>query len=104
MDFAVVKIGGKQYKVSVGDVVEVNRLAAEKDKKVKFDEVLLVSSDGKIKVGTPTVKNSNITATLIENKKGEKVHVAKFKSKVRYRRTSGFRPLLSLLKIDKIES
>ncbi len=104
MDYAIVKIGGKQYKVSVGDVVEVNRLAAEKDKKVKFDEVLLVSSDGKVKVGAPTVKGAKVTATVLENKKGEKIRISKFKSKVRYRRTSGFRPLLSLLKIDKIES
>lgn len=102
MDFAVVKIGGKQYNVSVGDIIEVNRLSTEPEKKIKFDEILLVSSDGKVKVGTPTVKNSSVTAKVIENKKGEKVRVAKFKSKVRYRRTAGFRPLLSLLKIEKI--
>lgn len=103
MNFAVVKIGGKQFKVAQGDVIEVEKMSTSKDKKLKLEEVLLVSSDGKVKVGSPTVKGVNVTATVLEDKKGKKVRVSKFKSKVRYRRTSGFRPQLSVLKIERIE-
>lgn len=102
MDFAVVKIGGKQYKVAQGDTLEVEKLS-HKDKKVKFEEVLIASSGGKIKIGTPTIKGAKVTATIIQDKKGDKIKVSKFKSKVRYRRVTGFRPQLSALKIDKIE-
>lgn len=102
MDWAVVKIGGKQYKVSQGDTLEVEKLS-NGDKKVKFEEVLLAFSNGKVKVGVPTVKGARVTATVVENKKGEKIRVSKFKAKSRYRRTVGFRPHLTVLKIDKIE-
>jgi len=111
MDFAVVKISGKQFKVAEGDTIEVAKLSDKqslrsgelKDKKVKFEEVLLTSFGGKVQVGAPTVKGAKVTATILENKKGEKIRVSKFKSKVRYRRTSGFRPQLSVLRIEKIE-
>lgn len=102
MDFAVVKISGKQFKVVEGDTIEVAKLS-DKDKKIKFEKVLLTSFGGKVKIGAPNVKGAKVTATILENKKGEKIRVSKFKSKVRYRRTSGFRPQLSVLKIEKIE-
>lgn len=103
MDWAVVKIGGKQFKVSQGDTIEVEKLS-NTEKKVKFEEVLLASLGGKVKVGTPTVKGARVTAIVLENKKGKKIRVSKFKAKSRYRRTAGFRPHLSLLKIEKIEA
>lgn len=102
MDWVVVKIGGKQFKVSQGDTLEVEKLS-NGDKKVKFEEVLLASLGGKVRVGTPTVKGAKVTATVLENKKGEKIRVSKFKAKSRYRRTAGFRPHLTVFKIDKIE-
>lgn len=102
MDYAVVKIGGKQFKVSQDDTLEVEKLS-NSEKKVEFEEVLLASLDGRIRVGTPTVKGAKVTATVLENKKGEKIRVSKFKAKSRYRRTAGFRPHLTVLKIDKIE-
>lgn len=99
--YAVIKTGGKQYKVSEGDIIEVQKLS-DKEGKVIFDEVLLLVSDKATKVGTPTVK-AKVTGKILENKKGDKVRVAKFKSKVRYRRVTGFRPQISVVKIEKIE-
>ncbi|MBI2036684.1 50S ribosomal protein L21 [Candidatus Microgenomates bacterium] len=103
MNYAVIRTGGKQYKVSVGDVVEIDKLPVEKDKEIVFDEVLLLAWDGQIKIGTPTLTGITAKAKVLEQKKGEKVRVAKFKSKVRYRRVMGFRPLLTKIKIEKIE-
>lgn len=102
MDFAVIKIGGKQHKVAKGDVIEVSRING-KEKKVEFGEVLLTSQDGKVKVGSPLVKGVKVTASVLGERKGKKIRVSKFKSKVRYRKTSGFRPLLTQVEIEKIE-
>lgn len=101
MNYAIVKIGGKQYKVAEGDIIEVQRLPEGKDR-VVFEEVLLAVSDKGIKIGKPSLKGK-VTGKIIENKKGEKIRVAKFKSKVRYRRVTGFRPQITLVKIEKIE-
>ena len=101
MKYAVIRSGGKQYRVSEGDVIEVDRLATEKGP-VKFEEVLLLVNDSDIKVGKPTLKNEVVEASLVEQIKGDKIRVAKFKSKVRYRRVNGFRALLSKVKIEKI--
>ena len=103
MNYAIVKNGGKQYKVSFGDTIEIDNLYQEEGK-VTFDEVLLLVNEGDIKIGNPLVSNAKVLGKLIENKKGEKIRVAKFKSKVRYRRVTGFRPMLSVVKIEKIES
>lgn len=103
MEYAVVKIGGKQYKVAEGDILEVDRLPVEKDGVMTFDEVLLWVADGQVKVGTPFVKEVRVKAKVLEQKKGEKIRVAKFKAKVRYRRVMGFRPLLTRLHIEQIE-
>lgn len=104
MEYAVIRAGGKQYRVKTGDVLEVDKLPVEKDASVTFDEVLLFVSDGRIKIGTPVVSDVKVKAKVLEQKKGEKIRVAKFKSKVRYRRVMGFRPLLTRIQIEKIES
>lgn len=103
MEYAVIKTGGKQYRVSAGDILEVDKLPVKKDEIVAFDEVLLWVSGDKIKVGTPKLLNIKVKAKVLEQKKGEKIRVAKFKSKVRYRRVMGFRPLLTRIQIEKIE-
>lgn len=101
MNYAVIKTGGKQYKVSEGDLIEVDRLSGDKGK-ISFNEVLLLVSEGKAKIGNPTLSGEKIDAELIENIKGDKIRVSKFKSKVRYRRVTGFRASLSKVKIGKI--
>jgi large subunit ribosomal protein L21 len=102
MKYAVIKTGGKQYKVSEGDVLEVERLKAEKDSKISFDNVLLLVSDSSVKIGKPFLAGEKVEAKLLENIKGEKIRVSKYKSKVRFRRTTGFRASISKVLIEKI--
>lgn len=103
MDYAVIKTGGKQYRVSAGDILEVDKLPAEKDSPVIFDQLLLLVSDNRVKIGTPTISGATVKALVLEQKKGEKIRVAKFKAKARYRRVMGFRSRLTKVKIEKIE-
>jgi large subunit ribosomal protein L21 len=102
MKYAVIKTGGKQYKVSEGDTIEVDRLPSAKDGKFSFDQVLLIASDEGVKIGKPTVVNAKVEAKVLEDLKGDKIRVSKFKSKVRYRRVTGFRAALTKVQIDKI--
>lgn len=101
MQYAVIKTGGKQYKVKEGDILEVARLGAT-DGEVSFDEVLLVANNGKVTVGTPLVPNMKVTAKVLGEVKGDKVRVAKFKAKVRFRRVTGFRALLTRVQVASI--
>ncbi len=102
MKYAVVKTGGKQYRVSEGDVLSVEKLKNSKNGKVVLEDVLLVVSDGSVKIGKPYITGSKVEASIIENIKGDKVRVSKFKSKVRYRRVTGFRADYSKIRIEKI--
>lgn len=102
MNYAIVKIGGKQYKVQEGDILEVENLGSENGN-ITFEEVLLLVTDKGVKVGKPKVSGAKVKAKVLKSFKGEKTRVAKFKSKVRYRRVTGFRPTLAQIKIEKIE-
>jgi large subunit ribosomal protein L21 len=101
MSYAVIKTGGKQYKVSEGDIIEIDRIAG-KDGKISFEEVLLLVNDGKVNVGKPFIKGETVEGKILEDIRGIKVRVSKFKSKVRYRRTTGFRAALTKVQIEKI--
>jgi large subunit ribosomal protein L21 len=103
MEYAIVKISGKQYKVSPGDLLDVDKLKTS-EKTVKLNDVLLHVSDGKVKVGKPTVSGLSVTAKVLGDKKGDKVRVMKYKAKVRYRRATGFRAQLTSLQIESIGS
>lgn len=103
MKYAVIKTGGKQYKVSQGDTIEVDKLALEKDGKVIFDEVLLMVDDEKVKIGKPFLTDK-VEGKILEHFKGDKVRVAKFKAKARYRKVNGFRASLTKVKIEKFGS
>ena len=101
MNYAIIKTGGKQYKVSEGDVIEVDRLP-ETEGKVVFDQVLLLVNDNGVKIGKPTISGEKVEGKVLSVFKGVKVRVSKFKSKVRYRRVSGFRASLTKVQIEKI--
>lgn len=101
MQYAVIRSGGKQYKVKVGDTLKLDKLSAE-NKNIVFDEVLLFVDNGTVTIGKPTITGARVEAELIENIKGDKIRVMKFKAKSRYRRTTGFRPQISVVKIGKI--
>ena len=100
--FAIIQTGGKQYKVSQGDVVKVEKLELEVGSKVNFD-VLLTSDNGKIVAGNPVVKNVTCTAEVVEHGKGDKVVVYKYKAKKNYRRKQGHRQPYTAVKIVEIK-
>ncbi|MBU1186533.1 MAG: 50S ribosomal protein L21 [Acidobacteria bacterium] len=100
--FAVIKTGGKQYRVQKGDVLEVEKLDADNGKTITFDEVLLVESDGKTSIGTPLVKNASVKAEVVDTFKDKKVLVFKKKKRKQYRRTRGHRQELTRIRIESI--
>ncbi len=100
--FAVIKSGGRQYKVSVGQTLEVNRLAVDDGAQVAFDEVLLIGDEDTTMVGTPFVDNAQVLATAVKQARGEKLIVFKYKPKKRYRHKRGHRQELTVLMIDDI--
>ncbi len=96
---AVIKSGGKQYIVKSGDVITVDKIDGDVGSKVELVKLANISTDGSaVELGTPQMKTS-VSAEIVESGKGTKIRVAKFKAKVRYRRVTGFRPMLSKLKI-----
>ena len=101
--YAVIATGGKQYKVSEGDIIRVEKLGAEADEKVTFDNVLLVS-DSDVKVGNPTVAGANVEATVLSNGRAKKVIVYKYKRKSGYHKKNGHRQAYTEVKIDKINA
>ncbi|HVB23018.1 MAG TPA: 50S ribosomal protein L21 [Ktedonobacteraceae bacterium] len=100
--FAVIKSGGRQYKVSVGQTLEVNRLAVEDGAQVTFDEVLLIADEDTSMVGAPYVDNAQVLATAVKQARGEKLIIFKYKAKKRYRHKRGHRQELTVLMIDDI--
>ena len=88
--FAIIKTGGKQFKVQNGDVIFVEKLNAAEGETVKFD-VLMLASDDEVKVGTPVVEGANVTGKVLAHVKQAKIMVFKYKSKKNYRRSAGHR-------------
>ena len=101
MEYAIIRTGGKQYKVTPGDIIEIDRLPQDKTEDVIFEDVLLHVLDNKIEIGKPRLK-AKVKAKILEHKKGEKIRVSKFKAKSRYRKTIGFRAFLTKVQIEKI--
>ncbi len=101
--YAIVKSGGHQYRVAAGDVIEVERLAAQPGEQVQLGQVLLVGGDHP-RVGTPVVAGAKVEATVLGHTKGRKVVVFKYKNKNRYRIKTGHRQLHTRLRIDAIHA
>ncbi|OGZ35191.1 MAG: 50S ribosomal protein L21 [Candidatus Portnoybacteria bacterium RIFCSPLOWO2_01_FULL_43_11] len=89
--FAVIKTGGKQYKVSVGDKIKIEKLNAEEGQEVIFDEVLLLEKNKKTEIGTPFIKEAKVIAKVIKQGKGKKVIAFKYKKRKRYHKKTGYR-------------
>lgn len=101
--YAIVEISGKQYKVQEGDIVFVDRLEnVEEGSEVTFDKVLFVNKDGKISIGTDTVKNAKVKASVVGHGKAKKVIVYKYKAKKNERKTRGHRQPYTKIQIEKI--
>jgi large subunit ribosomal protein L21 len=100
--YAVVKTGGKQYRVQVGETVDVELLPAEPGQSIDLEQVLMVSDDGAVKVGQPLVDGARVRATVVGEVRGEKLIIFKYKPKVRYRRRTGHRQSYTRLTIEEI--
>ncbi len=98
--FAVIRTGGKQYKVAPGDILTVEKLAAS-EKEVAFEDVLLLGGE-KVAIGQPTVAGAKVTAEVLEQGRGEKIRVFKYQAKSHWNRTKGHRQQLTRLKITDI--
>lgn len=99
--YAIIRTGGKQYKVSPGDVVRVERLPGEPGAGVEFNHVFAVRKK-ELVVGSPLVENAKVTATIMSNDRASKVRVLKYKRKKQYRRTTGHRQNYSEVRINEI--
>lgn len=99
--YAIIATGGKQYRVSEGDVIRVERLGVEAGQTVTFDQVLAVSN-GELSVGNPNVAGATVSATVMRDGKAKKVLVYRYKRKIGYHKKNGHRQLFTQLKIDKI--
>ncbi len=100
--FAVIKTGGKQYLVSPGDKIKVEKLDTEEGKKITFKEVLLLSEKEDLKIGTPFIKGAKVEAKVIKQDRAEKVTILKYKAKKRYQVKKGHRQPFTELEILKI--
>lgn len=101
--YAIIETGGKQYQVSEGDLVKVERLAGEAGEKVELNQVLACGGDDGFKCGQPYLDGVKVTASILDQGRDKKVLVGKYKAKKGYRRKIGHRQAYTLLKIDSIE-
>lgn len=104
MSYAIIQTGGKQYRVSEGDVLSVEKLATETGKETVFNDVLLVVNGDKVNLGTPLVSGASVKAEVVDQYKDDKVIAFKFKRRKGYHRTVGHRRQLTELKITKISA
>ncbi|MBE6638750.1 MAG: 50S ribosomal protein L21 [Ruminococcaceae bacterium] len=100
--YAIIVTGGKQYKVSEGDIIFVEKLAAEEGTTVTFDQVIAVSGNDGLKVGTPTVAGATVTANVVKNGKGKKIYVLKYKAKKNEKKKIGHRQPYTKVQIQTI--
>jgi len=101
--YAVIKTGGKQYRVQPGDVIVVEKLEGEAGANVSFGDVLMLGGDKGVTLGAPLIKGAAVAATLVETRKGEKIKIFKKTRRQGYRRTNGHRQMESVLRITGID-
>lgn len=102
--YAIIETGGKQYKVQEGDAIYVEKLSAGEGETVQFDRVLLVSKDGQLQIGNPTVNGATVTGKVERHGRGKKIVVFKYKPKKNYHKKQGHRQPYSKVVIEKINA
>ncbi len=102
--FAVIKTGGKQYLVSEGKILKIEKLAKEVGDTITFEAMLIADKDGEnVKVGKPIVSGASVEASIVENDRDKKISIIKYKPKSKYRRNVGHRQYYTKIKIEKIK-
>ena len=102
--YAVVKTGGKQYKVQEGEILRIEKIDGEPGSPVKIENVLMYSNEGNVSIGQPELDNVAVSGQIVEQGKGNKIIVFKYKRRKRYRKTQGHRQLFTAVKIDTISA
>ena len=100
--YAVIKTGGKQYRVNAGDRIEVEKLDAASGTELVFDHVLLIGEGDQVTIGKPIVGGAAVRATVLEQGRGEKIRIFKMRRRKHYRKTQGHRQAFTALRIDSI--
>ena len=102
MNYAVIRTGGKQYRVAPGDVLRVERLAGDVGADVEFGEVLMAAADGAVRIGTPLVEGARVRAQIVEQGRARKILVFKKKRRKNYRRRRGHRQAITTVRVTEI--
>ncbi|MCC6713925.1 MAG: 50S ribosomal protein L21 [Gammaproteobacteria bacterium] len=102
--YAVIRTGGKQYKVAQGDTLDVEKLPAEQGANVELSDVLMLVDGDKVTVGTPTVAGAKVSAKIVEHGRGEKIRIIKFRRRKHYRKQAGHRQDYTRLEITGISA
>ncbi|HXK09027.1 MAG TPA: 50S ribosomal protein L21 [Vicinamibacteria bacterium] len=102
--YAIIRTGGKQYRVEMGDVVRVERLEGAVGSTVTLDDVLLVAGDGDPRVGSPRLEGASVQGTVVEQGRDAKIRVFKYKKRKHYRRTRGHRQSFTAVRIDAVRA
>ena len=103
-NYAVIKTGGKQYRVEPGKTYQFEKLDGEPGSKIELSEVLMCAQNGKVQVGAPFIKGSKVVAEIVRHGRGDKITVIKFKRRKKYRRKQGHRQDFTELKINAINA
>ena len=101
-DFAIIKTGGKQYRVAPGQKLKLEKISDQKDGQINFNEVLLLNKNGQLKIGQPKVEGASVGSRVLKNGRDRKIIVFKYKSKIRYRKTQGHRQHFTEVEITSI--
>jgi large subunit ribosomal protein L21 len=101
--YAIIKTGGKQYKVSPGDIISVEKLAGNIGDKVNIDDVLMIGGDKGPKIGSPTIKGAKVSGVITDQRRGKKINILKYKRRKGYKRKQGHRQLYTQIKIEDIK-
>ncbi len=100
--YAVIKTGGKQYRVAKGDIIQVEKLDVEEGASIDFDNVLMVGEGEDVKIGAPYVEGSKVTATVTSQMRGEKIEIMKFRRRKHHQKKTGHRQYLTQIEISDI--
>ena len=102
--YAIIETGGKQYRVSEGDVITIEKLNVEPGDSYDVEKVLLVENDGQLQIGAPLVEGAKVTLKITKHGRGKKIIVFKYKPKKNYRRKKGHRQAFTMAVVEKIEA